>query len=57
MLFSFINEMFNFCVINVVGKRINKGLFKYFRIRLGKIVWEEGSSLALEISVFMIVLL
>ena len=29
MLFSFICEMFNFCINNVVGKPIiNKGLFK-----------------------------
>ena len=34
MLLSFINEMFNFCIDNVVGKPINKGLFyilKFFK--------------------------
>ena len=31
MLFSFINEMFNFCLNNVIGKPIiNKGLFYIF---------------------------
>ena len=49
--------MFNFCINNVVGKPIiNKGLFYIFKF-LRKIVWEEDSSLAQEISVFMIVLL
>ena len=32
MLFNFINEMFNFCINNVVGKPIiNKGLFYIFK--------------------------
>ena len=32
MLFRFINEMFNFCDNNVVGKPIiNKGLFYIFK--------------------------
>ena len=32
MLFSFINEMFNFCINNVVEKPIiNKGLFNIFK--------------------------
>ena len=32
MLFSFINEMFNFCIDNVVGKPIiNKCLFYTFK--------------------------
>ena len=32
MLFCFINEMFNFCINNVVGKpNINKGLFYIFK--------------------------
>ena len=57
MLFSFINEMFNFCINNVVGKPIiNKSLFYIFLSSLRKIVRKEGSSVALEISVFMIVL-
>ena len=52
MLFSFIKEMFNFCINNVVGKPIiNKGLFYIFKFV------KEDSSFALEISVFMIVLL
>ena len=34
MLFSFINEMFNFCIDNVVGKPIiNKGLFYFFKFK------------------------
>ena len=50
MLFSFINERFNFNY--VVGEPIiNKGLF--YIIKFVK----EDSSLVLEISVFMIVLL
>ena len=52
MLFSFTNEMFNFCIDNIVWKPIvNKGLFYIFKFI------EEYNSLALEISVFMIVLL
>ena len=44
--------MFNFCVNNVVGKPIiDKGLFYIFKFI------KEDSSLALEISVFMIVLI
>ena len=32
MMFSFINEMFNFCINNAVGKPIiNKGLFHIFK--------------------------
>ena len=57
MLFSFIIEMFNFCINNVVGKTIiNEGLFNILSSFRG-IVREEDTSLALEISVFMIVLL
>ena len=65
MLFSFINEMFNFRISNEVGKPIiNKylllsitetGLCIYHLVtcsKLSKIVREEDSSLALEISVF-----
>ena len=55
MLFSFINEMFNFCINNVVGKPIRVSFI--FLSLLRKIAREEDSSLALEISVFMIVLL
>ena len=44
--------MFNFCMNNVIGKPIiNKGLFNIFKFV------KEDSSLALEISDFMIVLL
>ena len=33
MLFSFINEMFNFCIKNVVGKPIfHKGFFYIFKL-------------------------
>ena len=53
MLFSFINKMFNFCINNVVRKPIiDKGLFIFFS-SLKKLVREEDSSLALEISVFL----
>ena len=31
LLFSFINEMFNFCINNVVGKPIIKCLFYIFK--------------------------
>ena len=52
MLLGFINEMLNFCINNIVGKPIiNKGMFYIFKFG------EEDSSLALEISVFMSVLL
>ena len=48
--------MFNFHINIVVGKpMINKGLF--YISKFIKIVWEEESSLDLEIRVFMIVLL
>ena len=52
MLFNFINEMFNFCINNVVGKPIiDKCLFYIFKFI------KEDSSLTREISVFMMVLL
>ena len=50
-------NFFNFGIINVVGKPlIDKGCL-IFLSSLRKIVREEDSNLALEISVFMIVLL
>ena len=56
-MFSFIKEIFNF-LINIVVRTpiINKGLF-YILSSLRKIAQKEDSSFALEISVFMIVLL
>ena len=52
MLFSFINEMFNFCINNIVGKPIiDKGLFCIF-----KLARKEESSLGPEMCSFMIVL-
>ena len=52
-MFSFINEMFDFCINNIVGKPIiSKCLFNIFKI-ITKIIREENISLALEISVFM----
>ena len=59
MLFSFIHKMFNFSIDNEVGKpNINNRLFFYlFLSSLWKIVREEDSSLALEISIFMMILL
>ena len=47
-----INEMFHFGINNVVGKPIiDKDFLKIFLSSLRKILWEEDSSLALEISV------
>ena len=58
MWFSLINRMFNFCINNIVGEPIiNKVFKKIFSTSLRKIVQEEDSYLALEISVFMTVLL
>ena len=52
MLFRFINEIFNFCIDNVIGKPvINKCLFYIFNFI------KEDSSLALEISVFIMIVL
>ena len=40
MLFSFINEMFNFCINNVVGKPIiNKGLFYIFKLGKEELIY------------------
>ena len=51
MLFSFINEMFNFCIDNGVRKVIiNKGLFSIFS-SIRKKVRVEDNSLTTEISV------
>ena len=50
MLFSFINEMFNFCNDNVIGKLINEILF-YFLSSLRMIFREKECSLDQEISV------
>ena len=55
MLFSFINEMFNFCIDNAGKPIMDKCFFIYFFLSsLRKIVVrEEDSSLPLEISVFL----
>ena len=57
MLFSFINEMFNFCIYNVVGNPLLISFCFIFLSKLRRIVLAEKISLVLEISVFMMVLI